>query len=375
MGEGASPFSIAVMARTVADVLAGLSAHAPLSKAAGWDPVGLQLGALDAPAGRVGVAHEVTDDVLARVEADGVELLVAYHPLLFRATNRLTAGRTPEGRAYRLVRAGVALAVVHTAFDVAPGGAADRLAEALDLEGCRGFGPLWPADSVKVVVFAPEEDAETLIAAMSASGAGEIGGYTSCSFRAPGTATFYPPETARPAVGVAGRMNREPEVRIEMIAPKDRADAVVAAVVAAHRYEEPAYDVVEVSASAGFVGRVGSLAPPATLEDVAARVGSRLCTPVRFAGDPHRTVETMAVVPGSGAPFLGAAAGMADLMVTGDVSHHRAREAIDRGLAIIDAGHVPTERPGVGALYALVSELVPDAADLTTIDPHPWKER
>ena len=46
---------------TVGDTLAALSALAPPDKAAGWDPVGLQLGDPGAGAGPVAVCHEVTD--------------------------------------------------------------------------------------------------------------------------------------------------------------------------------------------------------------------------------------------------------------------------------------------------------------------------
>ncbi len=59
-------------------------------------------------------------------------------------------------------------------------------------------------------------------------------------------------------------------------------------------------------------------------------------------------VGRVAVVPGSGSSFIGAAAAAgADVLVTGDVGHHRMVEAGDRGLAIIDPGHLATERPGM----------------------------
>ena len=83
--------------QTVADFLDALGRRAPLEKAAAWDPVGLQLGDVSARVERVAVCHEVTQDVVARLEQDPVDLLVSYHPLLFRATNTLRSGATPEG--------------------------------------------------------------------------------------------------------------------------------------------------------------------------------------------------------------------------------------------------------------------------------------
>ena len=139
----------------VARILDELGQAAPWDKAADWDPVGLQLGDPLREAAKVAVCHEVTEPVVARVEEMRIDLLVTYHPLLFRPTNRLVAGRSPAGRAYRLVRAGTSLAVIHTNFDVAAGGAADALAGSLGLTDVTGFGPVDAAESLKVVTFAP----------------------------------------------------------------------------------------------------------------------------------------------------------------------------------------------------------------------------
>jgi putative NIF3 family GTP cyclohydrolase 1 type 2 len=80
------------------------------------------------------------------------------------------------------------------------------------------------------------------------------------------------------------------------------------------------------------------------------------------------------VVPGSGADFIDPAlAAGADLLVTGDVSHHRARYAADSGLGLIDPGHARTERPGVARLLELVAGVAPEVTDLTGLDPSPWE--
>jgi putative NIF3 family GTP cyclohydrolase 1 type 2 len=126
--------------RTVADVVVEMAARTRPEVAASWDPVGLQLGDPRSVANRVGVCHEVTEEVVSLVEEDPVDLLVTYHPLLFHPTSRLLAGRSAEARAYRLVRAGVALLVTHTDFDAAPGGVADALAAMLGLGDVRPFG-------------------------------------------------------------------------------------------------------------------------------------------------------------------------------------------------------------------------------------------
>ncbi len=356
---------------TVVEVIRQLDAVIPLSKAGGWDAVGLQVGDPAGDVATIGVCHEVTVDLVDVLVADPVDLLVVYHPLLFRSTRRFVAGTGASGRAYRLARHGVAVAAVHTAYDVAPGGVADALAAAVGIDDAHGFGPNWGPDAVKVVTFVPEASLDAVASAMAAAGAGTIGQYSGCSFRSEGLGAFTPTETAHPAAGAIGRPNLEPETRLEMIAPKGAADAVVAALVSHHPYEEPAFDVYDVKANAGFIGRYGSIVP-AALGELAEHAATALSSTPRVAGDSNRSISRVAVVPGSGGGFVAAAAQVADVLVTGDVSHHQARDALDRGLAVVDVGHVPGERPGVARLYAAVAQTGLPVRNLLDIDPDPW---
>jgi hypothetical protein len=99
----------------------------------------------------------------------------------------------------------------------------------------------------KIVVFVPDKSLDAVREAMAEAGAGVIGNYTYCSFASPGTGTFFGGEGAAPAVGAAGQLERVPEWRLEMVVPAEKAEAVVAAMKAAHPYEEPAYDVYQLA--------------------------------------------------------------------------------------------------------------------------------
>ncbi len=361
---------------SVSEILRRLSTEIGGAGAAGWDLDGLQLGDPAADVATIGVCHEVTDMVLDRLARVPVDLLIAYHPLLFRPVRSVTAGPGPTGRAFRLLSTHTALGIAHTSFDVAPGGTADALADALGLSDVVGFGPSEPGPQIKVVTFLPEDQVDVVTDALTQVGAGVIGRYSHCSFRTPGTGTFLPGQGASPALGKVGALNAEEEVRIEMIAPGARRDALISALVAVHPYEEPAFDVYEVVSNTGFIGRIGSWS--GTLGDLGRLVGERLGTVgLRVSGSGEQPISRVAVVPGSGAEFLSAARSLgADAVVTGDVSHHRIVAANDRGLGVIDPGHTPTERPGMAALVAAVSRAVAGDAsvvDLTDADPTPWR--
>ena len=91
--------------------------------------------------------------------------------------------------------------------------------------------------------FVPEPALDATRDAVFAAGAGRIGGYERCSWYTAGTGTFLGGEGTQPAIGEAGREERVAEYRVETLVPDDRVDAVVAALVAVHPYEEVAYDL------------------------------------------------------------------------------------------------------------------------------------
>ena len=97
----------------------------------------------------------------------------------------------------------------------------------------------------KLVVFVPADSLEAVRDALFAAGAGRIGAYERCSWYAEGTGTFLAGDDANPGVGGRGVEERVPELRLETVFPAERQDEVVAALRAAHPYEEPAFDVYE----------------------------------------------------------------------------------------------------------------------------------
>ena len=97
----------------------------------------------------------------------------------------------------------------------------------------------------KLVVFVPAEALDAVRGALFAAGAGRIGAYERCSWYAEGTGTFFGGDGTDPAVGRSGVEERVSELRLETVFPAERHAEVLAALRAAHPYEEPAFDVYE----------------------------------------------------------------------------------------------------------------------------------
>ncbi|HSK21650.1 MAG TPA: Nif3-like dinuclear metal center hexameric protein [Egicoccus sp.] len=373
------------MAETVGDWLALLHELYPPAEAMNWDNVGLQVGDPAWSVARVLVGLDVTSAVVEEAAAEPHTLVLAHHPLMFRPLTALTP-TTPSGRiALAAARAGVAVAAAHTNLDVARDGAgtSDPVARVLDLRDVRALTTeLRDAGDLKLVTFVPPEALDSVLDAIAAAGAGNIGDYERCSFRVRGTGTFRPLPGSTPYSGEGiGEDAAEDEWRLEVVLPRRRAGTVVAALYAAHPYDEVAYDLhALVDGAEAGLGRFGRLPQPTRLAEVADIVRNRLPAPhLRFAGDPDRMIETVAVVGGAGDSHIGDAlrAG-ADVYVTGDLRHHVTLDALEQGLALIDAGHHATE---VAAVPAWIRRLTEAATGrglsapviASTIATTPWR--
>ncbi|WP_145691216.1 Nif3-like dinuclear metal center hexameric protein [Rhodococcus rhodochrous] len=341
-----------VTAATLREVSDVLETAYPPSLAESWDSVGLVAGDPGEPVRKVLLAVDATAAVVDEALEWGAQLLLVHHPLLLRGVDTVGA-HTPKGALiHRLIRGGCALFTAHTNADRANPGVSDALAGALGLTGLRPLEAKPEPATDKWVVMVPSDAADAVRAGLFAAGAGALGNYRECCWSTTGTGQFRPVDGADPAIGSVGDLERVPEDRIEVIAPRRSRAAVLAALRDAHPYEEPAFDIIELAdlPSDRGLGRVGELPHTRTLREFTADVAAALPATewgVRGAGDPDRPVRTVAVCGGSGDSFLGLATAQgADVYVTADLRHHPADEHLRAGgPALVDVAHWASEYP------------------------------
>lgn len=337
----------------VSDILGITNKIAPSHFAESWDNVGLQLGDPVRQVSRLMVALDPgAPAVEAAIEA-GCQLLITHHPFIFTPLKKISSTDETGRLAIAALKNDLAIISLHTNYDIAEGGVNDLLAERLELQGTLPLRVTGAEEFVKIALFVPRGFEEKLLAALSGSIAA-IGNYRDCSFQGEGVGRFTPLPGAQPFVGEVGVAHRENESRVEFLVARERLTAAVAALKAAHPYEEPAFDIYPVlnRGAARGLGRIGTLPELSSAGEFASRVKERLGAPgVRLVGEAGRRVRKVAICGGSGASLLHEAHRKgADLLVTGDVKYHEAREAEALGMALVDAGHFATEHPMVAGL-------------------------
>ena len=341
----------------ISQIIDALEAIAPKSLAAEWDNVGLLVGDAAGKARKLMLCIDLTEQTLAEAVKSGANMVMAYHPVIFKPIARVTPVDSPV--VFEAVRRNVAVYSMHTAYDAAPGGNNDMLARVLGIDNPQPLEPIIRRDRCKVVVFAPAEDVSRVAQAAFDAGAGVIGNYERCAFFGHGIGTFFARAGSHPAVGAVNKESAAEEARLEFVAPRSKCAEICAAVRAAHSYETPAIDVFPMDdyPDGCGMGRVGRLAAPTTVNALVNRVkkaiGMKNVLLARAKGSAKVTIAAV----GAGIcddMFKAAIAAGAGFYLTGALRHHDALGAAAAGMSVCCVNHSNSERI---ALYDLAKRL------------------
>lgn len=124
------------------------------------------------------------------------------------------------------------------------------------------------------------------------------------------------------------------------------------------------------------LGRIGTLPEHMPLSDCAAYVRDVFHIPhVRIYGDPDQPIVTTAILPGSGHDEIDlAVTANADVMITGDISHHNGIDAVEKGIAVIDAGHYGIEKIFMPYMKEFFGRELPELEVIESKQKEPFTE-
>ena len=360
----------------IKEVLNALEMFAPLPLQDGFDNAGLQVGLTDAEVAGALLCLDVTEAVIDEAVALGYNLVISHHPLIFKGFKSITGRDYVERCVMKAIRNDIVVFSMHTNLDNAPQGVNYKMAEKIGLKNVRILEPKENC-LLKLVTFVPVNHAEKVREALFSAGCGCIGGYDSCSYNVRGDGTFRAREGTRPYCGKIGELHQEAETRIETILPEYRKAQVVRALLAAHPYEEPAYDLYPLknSWSQAGAGVVGELPEAETETDFLKRIKKLFevgC--VKHSRLNGRLIQTVALCGGAGAFLLPkAVAGHADVFMTGEVRYHD-YFSYENDILIAEIGHYESEQYTKELLYSIIRDKFPALEmQITRVNTNPIK--
>ncbi len=345
----------------IKDIAAALEMFAPLPLQDGFDNAGLQVGLTEAEVTGVLLCLDVTEKIVDEAVASGCNLIVSHHPLIFSPLKKITGSTYVERCVIKALSNGVAIYSAHTNIDNAPGGVNYRIAGKLGLGNLKILVPKENA-LLKLSVYVPTAAADAVRNALFAAGCGKIGNYGSCSYNVQGYGTFEAGEGANPFCGSVGELHKEEEVRIDTILPAYLKSKVVKALLAAHPYEEPAFDLYPLQnswATAG-TGVIGELPDECDEREFLERIKTTFSAgSVRHTSLQGKKVKRVALCGGAGGSFAGAAlAAGADLYLTGEARYHDLFN-YDGKMIVAVIGHYESEQFTMDIFKEIISGAFP----------------
>ncbi len=350
------------------DIISFLESQAHPSLQEQYDNAGLITGNAAWECTGIICSLDATEEVVKEAIEKKCNLIVAHHPIIFGGLKKINGKNYVEKTVITAIKNDIAVYAVHTNLDNVLHGVSGKMAAMLGLQNVSVLA-LKDSTLKKLFTFAPVDKAEQVRNAIFTAGGGHIGNYSECSFNAEGIGTFKGGEGTNPYVGEAGKLHQEKEIKIEVIIPAYLESRVVAAMKAAHPYEEVAYEIVSLSNTHQGIGSgvIGEL--PAVLDETQflTRLKEVFGVPViRHTALSGKPVKKVALCGGAGSFLISKAlAAGADAYITGDLKYHEFFDANSR-ILLADIGHYESEQFTINLLQEILEQKFPTFAVLKT---------
>ena len=336
----------------------------PLSFQEGYDNSGLQLGLPDKEINSALLTIDVTEAVLDEAAYAGCDIIISHHPVIFTGLKRLSGQSLAERILLKAIRLDIAIYSSHTNLDAINNGVSRKMAEKIGLTNVRVLVPLRNR-LLKLVTFVPDNHLDKVKEAIFDAGAGVTGGYDNCGFSSQGTGSFRGSESTHPFVGEKGRVHFEKETRFETVLFSHLKDKVIEALIKAHPYEEPVYDIymLENENIETGMGCKGELNKAIEVKEFLKLVSEAFTAKgLRYSSMTGKKIKMVALCGGSGGSLINdAIAAGADAFVTAEIKYHSYFESGEK-ILLADIGHYESEKFSAEILHDLIIKKFPKFA-------------
>ena len=348
----------------ISEITAVIEEFAPLALQESYDNAGLLIGDKSRSVTGVLVTLDITEAVIDEATRHNCNLIISHHPLIFRGLKKITGQDFIQRSIIKAIRNDIAIYSAHTNIDNVKNGVNGRIADKIGLINRRILQP--KSDFLlKLITYVPHEQLEKVRQALFNAGAGHIGEYDSCSFSTEGTGTFRPNENANPFVGEKNQLHAEAETRIEVVLPKYLKNKVLASLIQAHPYEEPAFDFIPLANTWNNVGAgmIGELEQEMDEVEFLEHLKNQFSLDViRHSPLCGRKIKKVSLCGGSGSEFLRDGIALdADVYISGDFKYHDFFDAEDK-ILIADIGHYESEQFTKDIFFEIITKKIPNFA-------------
>ena len=343
---------------TIQKVITEIEKHIAISQAEDFDNVGLLCGLPERNVSGILVCHDALENIVEEAIHRNCNLIVCFHPIIFSGLKSLTGKNYVERAVLKAIENKVAIYAIHTAFDNDFHGVNAGICNLLGLKNLKILQP--KKDNLKQLnVYVPNDHSENVKEALFSAGAGNIGFYDECSFKIEGKGTFRPIEGSSPFSGEQNIRENADEAMISVIFESFKQNQIVAAMKAAHPYEEVAHQIYQLENDNQYsgLGMYGEFETEVDENYFLNLVKEKFnLNIIKHSDLNNKKIRRVGVLGGSGASGIKAALSKkCDAYLTGDLKYHDYFLAESKML-ICDIGHYESEQLVSQQLFEILSQ-------------------
>ena len=337
---------------------------APSYYAQEFDKVGLLVGDKESMIKGVLISLDTTEEVLEEALEKECNLIISFHPILFKGIQKLTYSSYVECIVAKAIKYNIALYAIHTNLDHLLGGPHDWIMQKLHLKEVEALFPK-NGSMKKLTTYVPLSHLEGLKQVLFKQGAGQLSSYHHCSFTLEGVGSFQGDEQSKPFIGEKNKLHTFKEMALHLFYPSEREKDLIEALRSYHPYQEPIIALYEMPHmyTAGGLGRIGNLEEPLFVDDFLIYLKEKLNLEGFFynkkAKEKIKNIQRVAFLGGSGSFAIDRAKDKkAHVFISADISYHKYFQAYP--MILIDIGHYPCEEHIPSLILNYLKEKMPN---------------
>lgn len=340
----------------IKDVITVLEKFAPVNFQESYDNCGLLIGNKNEKVSGVLLTLDCTEAIVDEAISLKCNFIISHHPIIFSGLKKLNGSNYVERTVIKAIKNNIAIYAAHTNFDNIKSGVNQKIAQKLGLINLKVLSPKKHLLK-KLVTYVPSGYEEAVRNSLFSAGAGSIGNYDNCSFNSPGTGTFRGNENSNPFIGEIGKISLESEIKIEVIFESQNESVLLKNLLAAHPYEEVAFDIYPLD---NFYHKIGSgmtgeFKNPINEKDFLSLVKATFgCSFVKHTNLLNKPIKKVAFCGGSGSFLIkNAINSESDAYISADIKYHEYFDA-ENEILLVDTGHFENEQFTPEIFYELI---------------------
>jgi len=359
----------------VQNVITHLEELSPLIYAEEYDNVGLLIGDREAKVTGVLVTLDTTEDVIEEALINKCNLIVSFHPIIFRGLKKITGPNYVERIVIKAIKNDVAIYAIHTALDNVIKGVNDTICERLKLIN---KNILIPQNGTikKLITYVPKEHFKKVQNELLKVGAVFNGNYNEYSSNIEDQEAFKENEISNASIS-KNNIFHEDTVQLSFIFEKHREKIIIKTLLTTHPLKKVAYEIILLENHNQNIGMgiIGELPKALNEQTFLKLLKEKMNTSlIKHSKKINKKIKKVAVLGGSGSFAIEHAKKKgADAFITADLKYHDFFRA-EENILLADIGHYESEQYTKSLLVGYLTKKIPSfAIILSNTDTNPIK--